>query len=359
MATYYVDPVSGNNSNAGTSFALAFATTAKAESVVAAGDTVRLCATGTESLTSTNTITLTTSGSGTAFITWQGYNNTGTTPLSPGSYYTIDGSGMNSSTDVVAAGAITSRRYLGVKITNAKRLAFSATAADGATYLENCSITNPTTSCFGMASTSNGLGWTCINCVFTGSGAGGSQHVLANLQSTSNRPGVNLIGCTVSAFYDVNAIINGAEMYRNNIFANNGTAIYGSIYLTNGYIENNVFYGNTVAIGVSDRSSAARYCWIINNTFVNNTTAFLAAASNNQFQFEDYNHFYNNGTIYNGAGLVAGANDISGNPLFNNAASLDFRLKAGSPLIGAGLRGSNIAALQQIPATQYSTIFGG
>lgn len=50
MTIYYVDPVSGSNGNAGTSFALAWATTQYASNnATTAGDEVRLCATGTES----------------------------------------------------------------------------------------------------------------------------------------------------------------------------------------------------------------------------------------------------------------------------------------------------------------------
>lgn len=50
MTTYYVDPVSGNNINGGTSFGLAWATTQHAFDNATSGDTVLLCNTGTESV---------------------------------------------------------------------------------------------------------------------------------------------------------------------------------------------------------------------------------------------------------------------------------------------------------------------
>ena len=47
MATYYVRSSGGNDSNAGTSFALGWATVGKAASTVTQGDTVIICADGT------------------------------------------------------------------------------------------------------------------------------------------------------------------------------------------------------------------------------------------------------------------------------------------------------------------------
>ena len=354
MTTYYVDPVSGNNSNAGTSFALAFATTAKAESVVVAGDTVRLCATGTESLTSTNTIALSTNGTAAANITWQGYNNTGTSPLTGTNYYTISGSGMSASTDILSSAGVQYRNINNVAFTASKRNIIGVTGDSGYTVqFNNCSFTAPGTNVVATTSGSNGTAIMFFSCVMTGGGSGGSTVALS---SVANRNGCTLIGCTVTAFGTVmfpSSIEggNGTESYIGNIFANNATVMGPNIYNAASQVTNNVFYNNTVAMYISDRSAAARFYYITNNTFVNNTTAFLANASNNCFGLEDYNHLYNNGTNYNGAGLVAGAHDISGAPLFNNPATLDFRLQSGSPLIGAGLHGANIAALTQMPSS--------
>ena len=45
---------------------------------------------------------------------------------------------------------------------------------------------------------------------------------------------------------------------------------------------------------------------------------------------------------------MAGSHEIGGDPLFNSPGTLDFRLRSGSPLIGSGPRGLNIAGLAQI-----------
>ena len=366
MTIYYVDPVSGSNSNAGTSFGAAFATTAKAASVVAAGDSVRLCATGTETLTSTNTISFSTSGTAAANIVWQGYNATGTAALAAGSYYTITGASMSASTDMVAVAGVQFNTFYNVFFTTAKRNIIGTTNDSSyTTQFIRCSFSAPTTNMVAVTSGSNGIGIMFVNCVMTGSGASGTQ-VLQN--GATNRNGCTYLGCTISAF---NSVIgapggsetgNGSEQYIGNIFANNGTVVQPNLYTALSEFSGNVFYGNTTAICINDRSTTARVYYITNNSFVNNTTVFLAASSNNTFGLEFANHFYNNTTIYNGAALVSNGGTVTGNPLFNAPGSLDFRLQSGSPLINAGLNGQNIAGLPQIPgggSVQYSQIYGG
>jgi Tfp pilus assembly major pilin PilA len=55
--TYYVDPSGGNDGNAGTSFAAAWATTQHAADTAVAGDVVRLCQTATETTAADGTAT--------------------------------------------------------------------------------------------------------------------------------------------------------------------------------------------------------------------------------------------------------------------------------------------------------------
>jgi hypothetical protein len=365
MTIYYVDPVSGSNSNAGTSFGAAFATTAKAASVVAAGDSVCLCATGTEILTSTNTISFSTSGTAAANIVWQGYNATGTAALAAGSYYTITGASMSASTDMVASAGVQFNTFYNVFFTTAKRNIIGTTNDSAyTTQFIRCSFSAPTTNMVAVTSGTNGIGIMFVNCVMTGSGASGTQILI---YGTSNRDGCIFLGCTISAFNSVLGASgvgagNGTEQYIGNVFANNGTVVAPNLYSGAAEFSGNVFYGNTTAICICDRSSTARNYFITNNSFVNNTTVFLAAASNNTFGLEFANHFYNNTTIYNGAALVSNGGTVTGNPLFNAPGSLDFRLQSGSPLINAGLNGQNIAGLPQIPgggSVQYSRIYGG
>ena len=258
---------------------------------------------------------------------------------------------MSASTDILSSAGVANRFINNVSFANAKRNVILASNDSGYTLqLNNCSFTNPITSVVNNTG-SNGTGIIFVNCVMTGSGSGGTQIAI---QGNSNRDACSLVGCTITAF---NTVIGagtgvGTEFYSGNIFANNGTVQGTCVYNGACMWFNNVFYNNTVALSISDRSWASSgFFYILNNTFVNNGTAFLASASNNLFRLEDYNHLYGNGTNYNGASLVAGVHDVSGAPLFNNPGSLDFRLQPGSPLIGAGLAGSNIAGLKQMPGS--------
>lgn len=351
MATYYVDPLNGSDSNNGSSISLAFKSTAKSETIVAAGDTVKLLSTGTESLTGTNTITLTASGAGLSLITWQGCDSSGN-PLTDGGYYTIDGSGMSNSTDTISTAAVKYRKIRNVLITNSKRYAVTNTADPSYSIaFESCSITNPTTACFGSSTALVGYGFLVVNGVYTGSGAGGSQHFSYNAGITSNQNDVMPIGCLIAGFNTCFALdmFNSSQAIQNCVFANNGTAIPGMVYAPKMTVSNCVFYGNTTAIALSDRGSyGPRFSQITSCSFVNNTTAIAGYDATICANLMSYNHYYNNTTNFYG-GVTSGLHDvINVNPLFNSPSIFDFRLQSGSPLIGAGPRGTNIAGLSQV-----------
>lgn len=79
MTTYFVDPVSGSDAAAGTSFGAAFATTQKGFDTLASGDELRLCQTGVESISAPIDLDGT-SGAATGFTDVISYNAAGTTP---------------------------------------------------------------------------------------------------------------------------------------------------------------------------------------------------------------------------------------------------------------------------------------
>ena len=352
MATYYVDPLNGSDGNNGSSIALAFRSTAKSETVVAAGDTVKLLATQSESLTGTNTITLSTSGTNFNPMYWQGCDSSGNA-LPDGSYYTIDGSGMSPGSDIINTATKLNRRMRNLLFANAKRFGISCTSDPAySIILELCSITNPATACFGSANNYTGYGYEAINSVFTGSGAGGTQRFSFNTIGVGNRSDVSCIACLITLFNTVftQGASNGGGLACGNIFANNGTVLPGSIYSQGQVIQGNVFYGNAYCIGISDRpvTGGGRYVSIIGNTFVNNGKCIDGLDATVSTVINAYNHYFNNASIYSGGSVMAGSHEIGGDPLFNSPGTLDFRLRSGSPLIGSGPRGLNIAGLAQI-----------
>ena len=115
MATYYVDGVSGLDTNTGTSFAQAWQTIAHAAATMVDGDTVNICATGTYTLTSTVTWSIVgTTTNGGVLVT--GANATGT----------VDGTRptITSSTNSVALFTLNGSQYI-----KFRTLKFTHTAA--------------------------------------------------------------------------------------------------------------------------------------------------------------------------------------------------------------------------------------
>lgn len=139
MTTYYVDGVSGNDAHAGTSFGTAFATIAHAESVVAAGDTINICATGTYTVTSS--LSLATSGDFTTGpITWIGANASG---VVDGTMPTI--TTATNSVYLISLNGKSNRvfRYLNLTCTAVTPAGGIAALTGNATYIaiKDCSIT--------------------------------------------------------------------------------------------------------------------------------------------------------------------------------------------------------------------------
>lgn len=86
MTDYYVRPTNGSDGNAGTSFAAAYKTTSKADSVVAAGDTVFLCNEANESITTG--MVWSTAGTRGSPIRWIGADSVDGSPLNGSGQYT-------------------------------------------------------------------------------------------------------------------------------------------------------------------------------------------------------------------------------------------------------------------------------
>ncbi len=155
----------------------------------------------------------------------------------------------------------------------------------------------------------------------------GSPTIIANRIFSNSAVSSGGIGLSTSDYFTV----------ANNLIAHNGN---GGIKLWEhtryGLIANNTFAFNTGG----DGSIYLRYDnitpTIVNNIVVSNSYGIMAAA--NASGTLDYNDVWGNTTQdYSLPGaLEPGPNDIQANPLFVDAASDDYHLRAGSPCIGEG-----------------------
>jgi hypothetical protein len=103
-----------------------------------------------------------------------------------------------------------------------------------------------------------------------------------------------------------------------------GSSNSSSVYNINVY--NNTFYGNSVGVQILPMTSAT-VSWE-NNIIANNSTNYY-----NSSNWNPGNTGYN---LYFGSNVGPGANNVTGDPLFANAAAGDFSLQSASPAINAG-----------------------
>lgn len=332
MTTYYVRPVNGNNGNAGTSFAAAWATTAHALSNVAAGDEVRLCAEGVE--TASARLDPSVTGSVGNWVTWRGASG-------------VDGSIDGSQYTIQATHSGVLLRYAGGwKYYVWHDVVFDAN--DTASY------------CFRQ--TSNGNANAFVGCVFKGATSRGVE-----TQSTTN----NAFGATV--FINCEFKDNAGDGLRS--FSNNK----GSVAVIGGSAHNNTgrgidcglhsdIYGVTVYANGSDgirmQAGCDRSC-IVGCTVHNNSGDGIDKASGAilhyymhnslvgnggyginfngttaEHGFCDFNHYHRN-TSGDTDITKPGENNQDGEPVFASVVSgaQDFRPLDGSPLIRGGMFG--------------------
>lgn len=273
MPTYFVDPVSGSNGNAGTSFAAAWATVQYALDNCAAGDEIRLCNTGTESISASVDIDAV-DGDVNNFISLISYNSTGTAEEHG---YTIQASATISTGMFRQTTNFDYYHWRGITFdgnSNADTgFAINSASTDDADYAGWCSCTfkNMTASGATIGGTSPNY---FMSCVFEDNGVHGlTAH-------GASRGKFRAYGC----------------IFRNN--TNTGCVCR---YLGESYLHNCLAYGNGDD-GCQVLNGAQITRWV-GNTFADNTRHGLFMNDANQFCAASLNHFVGNG----GFGLKQGA----------------------------------------------------
>jgi hypothetical protein len=116
--------------------------------------------------------------------------------------------------------------------------------------------------------------------------------------------------------------------------SNGGKGFHGASCLGSGYIIECVAYNNT-GDGI-DSSGSYDGTVMVNNIISQNGGIGIRLKTKRVADpLYNYNCVYGNGTAY--SGVIAGANDVTGDPLFTDPANGDFTLQAGSPCLNAAI----------------------
>ncbi|MFC4776283.1 right-handed parallel beta-helix repeat-containing protein [Paenibacillus sp. GCM10023252] len=125
---------------------------------------------------------------------------------------------------------------------------------------------------------------------------------------------------------------NGKTLVTNNISYSNGGSGIHAYYSHNVDIVNNTAYQNNTQLNEGEiYANSTDKVKIINNILVASTGKKVNSNYNNT------NLTYNYNVYSNGTPEVSGVNDIWADPLFENAAGGDFRLKIGSRAVDKGV----------------------
>lgn len=357
MAIYYVDPLSGSDAAAGTSFGTAWATTQKAADTAVAGDEVRLCATATET-PAAQIDWDTNAGTESSFITFVGADATGT-PLTTG-YYTISGASLPAATNLFywATAASQYVRFKHIRLTGATNHNIRIGPESGGSFntnliFKNCRFDSATTDGIRQG---YGIVNQFLNCEVDNNGGCGYG---PSGTSISGRNGSlyihggsihNNVSAGVVAMNDKNMITSCL------IYSNGGSGIELGRAYANSIISNNTIYGNT-ASGIGDAAHTVlsqTAGQILGNSLVSNGAYGLKSnRASNVPEWIDYNHYYNNTSGETDfAGGTPGDDNQSGDPLFTSttAGSEDFTPASGSPLIRTYVNEGNIGAVANTSA---------
>lgn len=356
MAIYYVDPVSGTDDVAHglTPGADAWASTQFAVSSATAGNEVRLCNTGIETVSASITQNVNSGTTESDRILFKSYNSTGTTPEDG---YTLQaGSAISSILEVTDAAYI---KWEGVIFDGNSGNATVAvqnlhTANIVSNVYERCRFTDAASEGFDGNHLGGAAGLVFIECEFDNNVDEGYNG--RNLNDGSG----HFISCRIhnNGGNGIYLSDSGLSIMNCQIYSNGGRGIYlDATYASILKIIGNTFYGNTSSAIEWDANSPAGHI-IYNNTFVSNSYGIYWVNIKNTF-ITDYNHYHNNTNEWYLSGDTASdeTNKQTGDPLFTDPANGDFTPLAGSPLINNGIDGSTIGAVNATSAGTTIEIF--
>lgn len=369
MATYYVRQSGGNDANAGTSFALGWATLQKAFDTAVAGDLVLVCADGTHAPTVTIEVD-TNSGTVGSPITFRGASATG---VDNGTTATITGASVTGTVAIAYFKTLTGERHYvfeNLRFTAGKANTLELQGNQQAISFQNCRIDTATGDGIHMDNASSQV--ILHSCSIDNNTAEGIG------QSSNSRGNVVAIGCAfhhnggsgIDVGGSLSNVVDGCTFYRNTL---HGIKTDGTGF---NFIGNSTFYLNTQD-GINATAPIQSGG---NNIFASNGSHGVDhGGAQRTHRFFWTNNLYHNNTSGNvdiNSGVVTNSdyNAITGSdPLFVSTTnnSEDFALQSGSPAKAAGFPGAmyiggtgyrDIGALQRQEPAGGSTrgyIIGG
>lgn len=338
MATYYCDWAVGNDANAGTSEGSgnAWKSIDKAESVVAAGDTVWVKASGTYTNDGhTCVLTMTASGSAGNFIKFIGY----TTTTGDGGQCVWDAASSDATVIRDNGAAKNYRWFENIHFKNATGLNYSCWGGSKSHVLVNCTSTagthvavNATWVLLGHTAISQ-AGWgglgsgAMIGCLASDCSDGYSGWV-----STSESAGG---GSTLLAHCVAHGITNRALQQRS---GDDGSGGFGRF---SGVMAHNTIDGENATNYGFRTVEAEGGCVCINNVVYDNDDGFLSGAGVDatravcHFQNVLNSNITNYGTDYDD--FDVSGNDLTGAPTFVDEAAHDYTPASDSSAYGTAM----------------------
>lgn len=345
MTIYYVRPTNGDDADTGLSFALAKKTLSSAYSAASDGDEIRLCNEAAESVSANLSLTKS--------IDLIGADTTDGSPLDGSGVYELNYSGLGASTDAFTFGtAGKTVKAADVYFNGATGGQYGFYALFDPYFLKmiRCRVSN-----FG----SHGFYWlttgglvTLTDCEIDNNGGSGFDVNAAgrgNLIMTGGSAHDNTTHGIRSGGDDSQCAIHSVRVYDNGSDGINTLA-------ADAIIRDCTVYGNG-GDGVDIDGSNTT---IFDTSSAGNGGYGFNGVTNLAFGGFDNNHT-NGNTSGAGDSTLPGDNNVTGDPKFTSVTdgSEDFTPLSGSPLIGAGINGSNIGAVAHGDSSGGTLVISG